>query len=131
MTHHLLTAAVLDRLSLTPWADVQLRSLPETIMRRTRLAAAAVHQPDLLILDSLLDDLDPAEAAALAADIRDLGRDTAVVATGSDAGRWPWPATRCSPWPTGSSSGPELSGGLAWPGLADLGWLDLGRPELA
>jgi ABC-2 type transport system ATP-binding protein len=83
--HHLLTAAVLDRLSLTPWADVQLRSLPETIMRRTRLAAAAVHQPDLLILDSLLDDLDPAEAAALAADIRDLGRDTAVVATGSDA----------------------------------------------
>jgi ABC-type multidrug transport system ATPase subunit len=82
---HLLTAAIIDRLGLTPWADVQLRSVPETILRRTRLAAAAVHEPNLLILDSLLDDLDPPDAAALAAGIRDLGRDTAIVATGSDA----------------------------------------------
>jgi ABC-type multidrug transport system ATPase subunit len=82
---HLLTAAIIDRLALSAWADVQLRSVPETVLRRTRLAAAAVHEPNLLILDSLLDDLPPPDAAALAAGIRDLGRDTAIVATGSDA----------------------------------------------
>jgi ABC-2 type transport system ATP-binding protein len=82
---HLLTAGIIDRLGLTPWADVQLRAVPEVIVRRVRLAAAAVHEPELLILDSLLDDLGPADAAALAAGIRDLGRDTAIVATGCSA----------------------------------------------
>jgi len=64
---------------------VQLRAVPEAVLRRTRLAAAAVHEPNLVILDCLLDYLEPADAVALAADIRDLGRDTAIVATGSDA----------------------------------------------
>jgi ABC-type multidrug transport system ATPase subunit len=84
--HHLLAAAIIDRLGLSPWADVQLRAAPEPILRRVSLAAAAAHEPSLLVLDSLLDDLAPPDAAALAADIRDLGRDTAIVATGSDAG---------------------------------------------
>lgn len=83
--HQLLAAAIIDRLGLSPWADVPLRAVPEPIIRRVRLAAAAAHQPNLLILDSLLDDLAPQDVAALAADIRDLGRDTAIVATGSDA----------------------------------------------
>jgi ABC-type multidrug transport system ATPase subunit len=83
--HRLLAAAIIDRLGLSPWADVPLRAVPEPIMRRVRLAAAAAHQPSLLILDSLLDDLAPQDAAALAADIRELGRDTAIVVTGSDA----------------------------------------------
>jgi ABC-type multidrug transport system ATPase subunit len=83
--YHLLTASIIDRLALSAWADVQLRSLPDPVLRRARLAAAAVHEPSLLILDGLLDDLAPADAAGLAASIRDLGRDTAIVAIGSDA----------------------------------------------
>jgi ABC-type multidrug transport system ATPase subunit len=82
----LLTAAIMDRLALTPWADVPLRTAPDVISRRARLAAAAVLQPDLLLADGLLDNLVPREVAALADAIRDLGRDIAIVATGQDAG---------------------------------------------
>jgi len=82
---NLLAAAILDRLSLMPWADVPLRAAPDAIARRARLAAAAVHQPELLLIDGLLDDLAPADAAVLAASIRDIGRDTGIVAAGSDA----------------------------------------------
>ncbi len=81
----LLTAAIVDRLSLTAWADVPLRTAPDVVCRRARLAAAAVHQPDLLLMDGLLDDLCPRDSAALADAIRDLGRDTTVVATGREA----------------------------------------------
>lgn len=80
-----LAAAIVDRLLLTPWAEVPLRAAPEVIARRARLAAAAVHQPGLLLLDGLLDDLDPRDMAPLADAIRDLGRDTTVVALGHDA----------------------------------------------
>jgi ABC-2 type transport system ATP-binding protein len=79
-----LAAAIVDRLRLTPWAEVPLRAAPEVIARRARLAAAAVHQPGLLLLDGLLDDLDPRDMAPLADAVRDLGRDTTVVATGHD-----------------------------------------------
>jgi ABC-2 type transport system ATP-binding protein len=82
----LLVASVLDRLALTPWAGVPLRASPELIVRRARLAAAAVHQPDLLLLDGLLDGLSPRDQAALADGVRDLARDTAIVAAGRDAG---------------------------------------------
>lgn len=74
-------ASVLDRLALTPWADVPLRAAPELISRRARLAAAAVHQPDLLLLVGLA----PRDQAALADAVRDLARDTAIVAVGQDA----------------------------------------------
>ena len=56
---HVLAAAILDRLSLMPWAEVPLRLAPDSIARRARLAAAAVHQPELLLLDGLLDGLPP------------------------------------------------------------------------
>jgi ABC-2 type transport system ATP-binding protein len=82
---NLLAAAILDRLSLMPWADVPLRAAPDPVARRARLAAAAVHQPELLLIDGLLDDLAPGDAAVLAASIRDIGRDTGVVAAGNDA----------------------------------------------
>jgi ABC-type multidrug transport system ATPase subunit len=81
----LLAAAILDRLALLPWADVPLRAVPDPVARRARLAAAAVHQPELLLIDGLLDGLSPADAAVLAACIRDIGRDTGVVAAGHDA----------------------------------------------
>jgi ABC-type uncharacterized transport system ATPase subunit len=44
-----------------------------------------VHQPDLLLIDGLLDDLCPRDCEALADAIRDLGRDMTVVATGHEA----------------------------------------------
>jgi ABC-2 type transport system ATP-binding protein len=82
---NLMAAAILDRLALTPWADVPLRKAPDPVARRARLAAAAVHQPELLLIDGLLDDLAPRDAAVLAASIRDIGLDTGIVAAGSDA----------------------------------------------
>jgi ABC-2 type transport system ATP-binding protein len=87
-----LTAAILDRLKLTPWADVSLRAAPDPVARRARLAAAAVHQPELLLIDGLLDDLAPGDAAALADSIRDIGADTGIVAAGNDAD---WLALAC------------------------------------
>jgi ABC-type multidrug transport system ATPase subunit len=81
----LLAAAILDRLALTPWAEVPLRAAPDAICRRARLAAAAVHEPGLLLIDGLLDDLAQRDAVALADGIRDLGKDTAIVATGCNA----------------------------------------------
>jgi ABC-type cobalamin/Fe3+-siderophores transport system ATPase subunit len=54
------------------------------VCRKTRLAAAVVHQPDLLLIDGLLDDLSAHDASALADAIRDLGREMTIVATGRD-----------------------------------------------
>jgi len=82
---NVLTADILDRLELLPWADVPVRAAPDLVARRARLAAAAVHQPELLLIDGLLDGLDPRDAAELAASIRDIGRDTGIVASGRDA----------------------------------------------
>jgi len=80
----LLVAAILDRLALTPWAQVPIVAAPELIARKARLAVACVHQPSLLIIDGLLDHLQPLDRTVLADAIRDLGRDTAVVALGGD-----------------------------------------------
>ena len=80
----LMAAAIIDRLALTPWSDVPLRSAPDVICRRARLAAAAVHQPDLLLIDGILDDLDPGDTIALAEAVRDLSGDMIVVAVGRD-----------------------------------------------
>ena len=81
----LLAAAIIDRLALTPWADVPLRAAPDPICRRARLAAAAVHEPGLLLIDGLLDDLATRDAVGLADGIRDLNRDMAIIATGRNA----------------------------------------------
>jgi ABC-2 type transport system ATP-binding protein len=80
----LLAAAILDRLSLMPWAEVTLRAAPDAIARRTRLAAAAVHQPELLLLDGLLDGLPGREVSLLAGAIKDLSRDSGILLAGSD-----------------------------------------------
>ncbi len=81
----LLAAAIVDRLGLTPWADVPLRTAPDPVCRRARLAAAAVHQPDLLLIDGMLDDLALDDGAELADVIRDLGKDTTVIVVGRDS----------------------------------------------
>jgi len=80
----LLAAAILDRLALLPWADVQMRAAPDAIARRARLAAAAVHQPELLLLDGLLDGLATREVRTLADAIRHLSRDSGVLLAGCD-----------------------------------------------
>jgi len=80
----LMAAAIVDRLALTPWSDVPLRSAPDVICRRARLAAAAVHQPDLLLVDGMLDGLDPGGTISLAEAVRDLAGDMIVVAVGRD-----------------------------------------------
>jgi ABC-type branched-subunit amino acid transport system ATPase component len=81
----LLVAAILDRLGLVPWSDVAIGAAPELIARKARIAVATVHQPKLLLIDSLLDQLQPLDRTVLADVIRDLGRDTAVIALGADA----------------------------------------------
>lgn len=80
-----LAAAILDRLGLRPWAEVPLRSAPDSIARRARLAAAAVHQPELLLVDGLMDGLAERDVAALAESIRDLSRDSSVLVVGYDS----------------------------------------------
>jgi len=81
----MLSAAILDRLALTSWADARLNSTPRDVSRRARLAAAAVHQPELLLLDGLLDGLALPERASVAAGLRELARDTVIIAAGHDA----------------------------------------------
>ena len=67
-----------------PWAEVPLRAAPDAIVRRARLAAAAVHQPELILLDGLLDGLAVREARALAEVIRELSRDSGILIAGCD-----------------------------------------------
>src|SRR5260370_10669509 len=81
---HALAAAILDRLSLLPWAEVNLPAAPHAIARRARLAAAAAHQPDLLLLDGLLDSLSFRDVTVLAQSIRALSRDSAILVLGCD-----------------------------------------------
>jgi ABC-2 type transport system ATP-binding protein len=82
---HALAAAIIDRLGLLPWADVPLGSVPDPVARRARLAAAAVHQPELLLLDGLLDGLSAREASGLADAVRDLSRHSGIVLAGCDS----------------------------------------------
>jgi ABC-type Na+ transport system ATPase subunit NatA len=80
-----LAAAILDRLGLVPWADVPVRAAPDSIARRARLAAAAVHQPELLLVDGLMDGFPKRDVAGLADAIRDLCRDSGVLVVGCDS----------------------------------------------
>ncbi|HEX5190703.1 MAG TPA: hypothetical protein VFW16_14235 [Streptosporangiaceae bacterium] len=82
---HLLVAAILDRLGLMPWADVAIGAAPALIARKVALAVACVHEPKLLLIDSLLDQLQPLDRTVLADVIRDFSRDTVVIAFGADA----------------------------------------------
>jgi|SRR5215469_12472361 len=81
----LMVAAILDRMALMPWADVPLRSVPDLVSRRARLAAACVHEPSLLVIDGLLDHLPALDRSVLAGVVADLKRDMSIVAVGHDA----------------------------------------------
>jgi len=79
-----LAAYILDRLALSPWAEVPVRLAPELVARRARLAAAAVHQPELLLLDGLLDGLPARDAGVLADAVDDLSRDAGLLVASAD-----------------------------------------------
>jgi ABC-2 type transport system ATP-binding protein len=53
------TDEVLDRVGMTYAADRAVRRLSKGMLQRTCLAAALVHEPDLLILDEPMSGLDP------------------------------------------------------------------------
>src|SRR5262245_56213513 len=82
---HLLVAAIIDRLALSPWAGVQLRAAPEVVARKARLAAACVHQPKLLLIDGLLDQLGARDRIVLADVIAGLRGEAAMILLGEDA----------------------------------------------
>jgi ABC-2 type transport system ATP-binding protein len=70
----------LDRLGLAERADERVEALSHGNQQRVQLAAALVHDPELLILDEPFAGLDPLGVDALAAVIGDLAADgTAVV----------------------------------------------------
>lgn len=82
----LAVARSLDSLRLAGWANLPVRAVPEVTARLTWLAAATVHEPELLLLDGVLDGIDAGGAACVAGAVRDASMATAVVITGCDAG---------------------------------------------
>jgi ABC-2 type transport system ATP-binding protein len=51
--------ALLARVRLTEWADVKVRKFSKGMTQRLGLAAALVHDPDVLLLDEPTDGVDP------------------------------------------------------------------------
>lgn len=52
-------AELLERLGLTRWADGLIRHFSLGMKRKMAIAAALIHQPDLLLLDEVTNGLDP------------------------------------------------------------------------
>jgi len=86
-THRSACARALGRLNLAGWAGCPMRAVPEEVARRAWLAACTVHEPDLLLVDGMLDNIIADDAAALAGWLRALGAGTALLVAGCDAAR--------------------------------------------
>jgi ABC-2 type transport system ATP-binding protein len=50
---------LLDRVRLTQWSDVRVKKFSKGMTQRLGLAAALVHQPEILLLDEPTDGVDP------------------------------------------------------------------------
>ncbi|MGE5347218.1 MAG: ATP-binding cassette domain-containing protein [Acidithiobacillales bacterium] len=66
--------ALLARVRLTEWADVRVRKFSKGMTQRLGLAAALVHDPEVLLLDEPTDGVDPVGRR----EIRDLLREEAA-----------------------------------------------------
>jgi ABC-2 type transport system ATP-binding protein len=53
------TEELLARVSLSEWADVRVKKFSKGMVQRLGLAAALVHDPDVLLLDEPTDGVDP------------------------------------------------------------------------
>ncbi len=64
---------LLERMRLTPWADIRVKKFSKGMTQRLGLAAALVHSPNVLLLDEPTDGVDPVGRR----EIRDLLREEA------------------------------------------------------
>jgi len=85
---HARVTAALDRLNLAGWANCPVAAVPEDVARRAWLAACTTGEPepDLLLVDGLLDGIKDEDAVTLAACLRTVGAGATVLA-GRDATR--------------------------------------------
>ena len=77
-------ASALERLSLPGWAGSPVTAVPEHVARRAWLAACTVHQPELLLVDGLLDGVTDDDAQTLATCLRNLAANWPIVVAGRD-----------------------------------------------
>jgi ABC-2 type transport system ATP-binding protein len=77
------TARALDTVEMTPDADRKLRGFSKGMRQRTKVAAALVHDPDILLMDEPLNGTDPIQRARLIELIRALGRQGKTVVVSS------------------------------------------------
>jgi ABC-2 type transport system ATP-binding protein len=67
------TGELLEKVRLSPWADVRVKKFSKGMTQRLGLAAALIHAPNVLLLDEPTDGVDPVGRR----EIRDLLRDEA------------------------------------------------------
>src|SRR5262245_50944258 len=53
------SSELLERVRLSDWADVRVKKFSKGMVQRLGLAAALVHDPDVLLLDEPTDGVDP------------------------------------------------------------------------
>ncbi len=71
--------AVIQRVGLGPESDKRIGQLSKGYKQRVGLAAALIHDPEVLILDEPTTGLDPNQIIEIREVIRDLGRDKTVL----------------------------------------------------
>ena len=71
------TGELLERVRLSPWADIRVRKFSKGMTQRLGLAAALIHSPNVLLLDEPTDGVDPVGRR----EIRDLLREEAKKGT--------------------------------------------------
>jgi ABC-2 type transport system ATP-binding protein len=73
----------LEQVGMTDAADRPIRGYSKGMRQRTKVAAALVHRPGILVLDEPLNGTDPVQRAHLIDLFRDLGRNGATVIVSS------------------------------------------------
>ena len=71
------TGELLEKVRLTPWADIRIKKYSKGMTQRLGLAAALIHAPKVLLLDEPTDGVDPVGRR----EIRDLLREEARTGT--------------------------------------------------